>query len=244
MGLPVERSVAENLEQISEERSQSTRTGGRRRKRPRRGSAGPGNCQCGASTGVWASLGAIEDSQGLPKPCAMILATLSSLGNLLAKETASGPQPRSIIVEMKNMLSGDSWKESQTAFQVNSLENIILRCQRVEKVEVSVQFISMVNFIQLAAKVERYVYSFKAFSCFTQSPSSSIRKLKKLSSGMEVLQEDLSNGGQSLHKRTLQKWLAYRTKFAVLAGAGERLFQSRLKRCLISYFFFQDLFTC
>jgi hypothetical protein len=237
----LERSVAENTEQISEERGQSTRTGGRRRKRPRRGSAGQGICQRGASTRVWASLGAIEDSQGLPKACATILAKLSSLGSL---ETALEPQPHSIIVDMKNMLSGDSWKESQTAFQVNSLENIILRCQRVEKVEVGVQFISMVNFIQLAAKVERYVYSFKAFNCFTQSPCSSIRKLKKLGTATEVLQEELSNGGQSFHKRTVQKWLANGTKLAVLAGAGESLFQSRLKRCLISYFFFQDLFTC
>lgn len=158
--------VAENLEQILEESGRSSRTGRRRRKRPRHESPGPVNCQRGGSTDVWASLGAVEDSQALPKPCAVVLASLSSHGSLLAKETSTAC---AMIIEMRNMLSGESWKEGQTAFQVNSLENIILRCQRVEKVEVSVQFISMVNFIQLAAKIERYfihssLYLFRSIS--------------------------------------------------------------------------------
>ena len=104
------------------------------------------------------------------------------------------------------MLLGESWKESQIAFQVNSLENIILRCQRTENVEVGVQFISMVNFIQLAAKVEMYIYSFKAFNCFTQAPHSSIHWLKKLQkkkNGAEVLNGELSKEGhQKVHNQS------------------------------------------
>lgn len=123
------------------------------------------------------------------------------------------------------MLLGESWKESQIAFQVNSLENIILRCQRTENVEVGVQFISMVNFIQLAAKVEMYIYSFKAFNCFTQAPHSSIHWLKKLQKKKKwsrslkwgIVKRRSSKSSQS-------KWLANGTKFAVLASAGEYLF--------------------
>lgn len=59
------------------------------------------------------------------------------------------------IDTLKGFLSGESWRECQAAFQVNTLQNIILRCERAEKVEMGVQFISMINFIQLSTKVER-----------------------------------------------------------------------------------------
>jgi hypothetical protein len=169
-----ERPVTENLEHISggnggEDGSQEDsediperrgrRMGRRRRRRRRPGS----NCKRGGL--LWTSSAAVEDSQGLPECCAKVLASLSTQGNLLSVETSTAldSQPRDII-EMRKMLSGESWKEIQVAFQVNSLENIILRCQGVERVEVGIQFISMVNFIQLAAKVERYVCSFRAFN--------------------------------------------------------------------------------
>jgi hypothetical protein len=164
-----ERSVAENSEDMSEGRGRAvaaTRASGRLKGRGKKRRRVP--CPRGGKSG-WTAAGAVEDSQGLPKPCALVLASLSSQGNLLAPTTLDSQAHRTLIVEMRNMLSGESWKESQLAFQVNSLENIILRCQRAEKVEIGVQFISMVNFIQLAAKVERYNYSFKAFNCFTQS---------------------------------------------------------------------------
>ena len=167
----LESSVAENSEHISEGRVRGRQMG--RGKKQRRCAS---NCNHGGKS-FWAVSGAVEDTQGLPKPCAMVLVSLSSQGNSLAPETPTtlDPQPHhDIIVDMKNMLSGGSWKESQIAFQVNSLENIILRRLRAEKLEVGIQFISMVNFIQLAAKVERYIYSFKAFNCFTQSSCSSI----------------------------------------------------------------------
>jgi hypothetical protein len=64
------------------------------------------------------------------------------------------------INTLKAFLSGESWKECQDVFQVNSLENIALRCERAEKVEIGLQFVSMINFIQLSAKVERLAQSF------------------------------------------------------------------------------------
>lgn len=153
-----ERSVARNSEDISEERGRRKGRGGRGKK-PKR--CDREKCKRGGSS--WVASGAIEDSQRLSKPCMLVLASLSSQGNLLVPTMLDSPL-HALIVEMRNMLSGESWKESQTAFQVNSLENIILRCQRAEKLEVTVQFISMINFIQLAAKVERYIYSFKSLS--------------------------------------------------------------------------------
>jgi hypothetical protein len=56
---------------------------------------------------------------------------------------------------LKEFLSGESWEDSQMAFQVNSLENIAVRCKRADEVEIGLQFVSMINFIQLSAKVER-----------------------------------------------------------------------------------------
>ena len=164
-------SVAENSEEGSGHAAVPTcargLVKGRGKKRRRRRDP----CPRGGKSG-WTVAGAVEDSQGLPKPCALVLASLSSQGNLLVPTTLESPAHHALTVEIRNMLSGESWKESQSAFQVNSLENIISRCQRVEKVEIGVQFISMVNFIQLAAKVERYNPSFKSFKCFTHFPCS------------------------------------------------------------------------
>jgi hypothetical protein len=81
------------------------------------------------------------------------------IGSTSASASASTPTSTytNTIDTFKAFLSGESWKESQDAFQVNSLENIALRCERAEKVEVGLQFVSMINFIQLSAKVERLV---------------------------------------------------------------------------------------
>jgi hypothetical protein len=82
-------------------------------------------------------------------------------------------QTQNMIGDMRDMISGEGWKESGDSgedFRVNSLESIILQCQRVEKVEVGVQFISMINFIQLVAKVERYFYLLQALNFLLNFP--------------------------------------------------------------------------
>ncbi|KAF8220404.1 hypothetical protein L208DRAFT_1540934 [Tricholoma matsutake] len=191
---------------------------GKGRRREDYGGDGDGLRGGRSATSVWASSEAVEDSQStLPQACARVLANLAAQGNILTQETLSSFQPQlrssrhsksssapqDAISAMKNMLSEESWKESQVAFQVNSLENIILCCQRSNNVEVGVQFISMINFIQLAAKVE------------------STCQARNLSSGTEVLCQELGNTSyQHLHICTLQKWLANGTKFAILAGAN------------------------
>ena len=43
-------------------------------------------CQCGGAKLVWASPGAVDDSQELPMPCAKVLVSLSSHASLLAPE--------------------------------------------------------------------------------------------------------------------------------------------------------------
>ena len=124
---------------------------GRKRKR-KDGNSGNGEggaCSRGgrSAMAVWASMGEVQGSQQLPQACLNVLASLSSRSTETEKSIAS----------LKGFLSGKKWKEGQNAFQEDSLANLILRCQRVEEVESGIQFTSMINFIQLAAKVERYI---------------------------------------------------------------------------------------
>ena len=237
-----ERPLAENLERTLEGNGC-----GRPRRRTKKQSQHASSSQRGGI--FWDASGAIEDSQGLPKPCAMVLANLSSQSNLLVPETPNILDSQShhdILVDIKNMLSGESWKESQIVFQVNSLKNIILRCQRAERVEAGVQFISMVNLIQLAAKVERYVYSFKlqvltvllnlhALAFENLENSTVERKSYAENCQKEVIQVFMNEPCRSgcLLEQNLQLWL--------VQVSVSYVFQ---KRCLISLFFFQDPFTC
>jgi hypothetical protein len=127
---------------------------------------------------VASGLGSIDDVQQLPVSGVRAFSSLVASGNSLIESTSmstsnvdtisSGPlgatsphqstslsTPSNTIETLKAFLSGESWKECQNAFQVNTLENIALRCERAEKVEIGLQFVSMINFIQLSAKVER-----------------------------------------------------------------------------------------
>jgi hypothetical protein len=115
-----------------------------------------------AAPAAWIASGAIDDIQQLPVYGVRAFSNLIASANTVIGSTSTSPStPTSIytntIDTFKAFLSGESWKESQDAFQVNSLGNIALRCERAEKVEVGLQFVSMINFIQLSAKVERLV---------------------------------------------------------------------------------------
>ena len=127
---------------------------------------------------VASGLGSIDDVQQLPVSGVRAFSSLVASGNSLMESTSMSTSnvdnissghlgatstlqssslstPSNTIETLKAFLSGESWKECQNAFQVNTLENIALRCERAEKVEIGLQFVSMINFIQLSAKVER-----------------------------------------------------------------------------------------
>lgn len=133
---------------------------------------------------AWIASGAVDDVQQLPVSGVRAFSSLVASGNSLIGSTStsiastslldnvsSGPSGATSLSQsssdaidtLKAFLRGESWKECQDAFQVNSLENIALRCERAEKVEIGLQFVSMINFIQLSAKVERLAQSFMGY---------------------------------------------------------------------------------
>lgn len=56
-------------------------------------------------------------------------------------------------------IQGSGWEEARDAFHDDSLASITQRCIRTDAMEMGMQFVGMINLMQFATKVERYVSS-------------------------------------------------------------------------------------
>jgi hypothetical protein len=61
------------------------------------------------------------------------------------------------ITSMKEQVQGRPWEEENGAFITNSVGSLVMRCQRSLKMVVGVDFMTIVNMVQLAVKTDRYV---------------------------------------------------------------------------------------
>jgi hypothetical protein len=61
------------------------------------------------------------------------------------------------IQSMKALVAGHNWAEENGAFVSNSLQSLVHRCKRSLEMVVGVDFVTMVNMVQLAAKTDRWV---------------------------------------------------------------------------------------
>lgn len=78
----------------------------------------------------------------------------------LATTSSKSLSSNEIAETFHQLVSGEAWAAAQYAFRVDSLESIVARCLRAEAVEHGVQFMGMINFITLAAKLERCLVQF------------------------------------------------------------------------------------
>jgi hypothetical protein len=86
-----------------------------------------------------------------------VISNLSQgLSNLLDLQTTSW------IESMKSIVAGGLWLDENGAFITNSLQSLVVRC--IELVT-GLQFVTMINMLQLAVKTDRYI-NLSAFSAF------------------------------------------------------------------------------
>jgi hypothetical protein len=69
----------------------------------------------------------------------------------------SQPSSQQWILSMKRMVQGSNWTNENGAFITNSLLSLVNRCRRSVEIAVGVDFMTMINMIQLAAKSDRYI---------------------------------------------------------------------------------------
>jgi hypothetical protein len=64
------------------------------------------------------------------------------------------------IESMKALVEGQPWGDENGAFVMNSLQSLVSRCKRSMQMVVGLEFVMMINMVQLAAKVDRYFYHY------------------------------------------------------------------------------------
>jgi hypothetical protein len=62
---------------------------------------------------------------------------------------------RAWIQSMKALVEGREWKG---AFVLDSLQSLVMRCQRSLDMSIGLEFVTMVNMLQLAAKTDGYAF--------------------------------------------------------------------------------------
>ena len=61
------------------------------------------------------------------------------------------------INSMKTLVVGRTWEDENSALVTNSITSLVLRCKRSLQMSVGLEFITMINMLQLAAKCDRQV---------------------------------------------------------------------------------------
>lgn len=105
------------------------------------------------------ALASWQESSTVANTVTVPAATIISAMALAANSDLSNPGTVEWISALQSLVKGESWAESANAFLDNSVSSIISRCQRAISMNIGLEFVLMVNFIQLAAKVDRCVYS-------------------------------------------------------------------------------------
>jgi hypothetical protein len=124
--------------------------GGQKAKKAKKGKKGGKGMQARAHVGEWDIANTpIDIADG---EAAEMVSNISQgqLSNL------SDASTHAWIKSMKALVGGAAWEDKNGAFVMDSLKSLILRCQRSEEMVAGLDFVSMVNMIQLVAKTNRY----------------------------------------------------------------------------------------
>lgn len=103
------------------------------------------------------ALSSWQDSSTVANTMTVPAATIISAMGLAAGNDLSNANtgPVAWISAIQSLVKGESWAESSNAFLDNSVSSIVSRCQRAVNMNIGLEFVLMINFIQLAAKVDR-----------------------------------------------------------------------------------------
>lgn len=120
---------------------------------------------------------------------------------------------------MRALVAGGAWEGENGAFVTDSLQSVVRRCQRSLEMATGLEFITMINMLQLAAKADWWVLLM--LTRCVLSASCSILRTNRYKSVANVYNLHLMgmDGGPSLS--TFRTWVGIGTKFASIAGAGE-----------------------
>jgi hypothetical protein len=124
------------------------------------------------------------------------------------------------IQSMKALVDGLGWEDENEAFATNSLEALATRCKRSLQIRTGVEFITMFNMLNLAAKTNRCVFIL-LLSGINKMNLFSHMQLYGLTSVDATYEQFLEHGKDVPTKLTFRKWVANGTKFACFAGAGK-----------------------
>ena len=100
--------------------------------------------------------GVVDEPTGIVDNEAVEMVSNISQGELSNISNASS---QAWIQSMKALVEGRPWSEENGAFVINSLQSLVLRCKRSLEMVAGVEFVTMINMVQLAAKTDRYLLS-------------------------------------------------------------------------------------
>lgn len=74
-----------------------------------------------------------------------------------ASSNLNDPHADQWMQGLRDFVTGSSWAGAQEAFSANNLFGLVMRCRHSEQVTTMADFANMLNYFQLAVKVDRYV---------------------------------------------------------------------------------------
>lgn len=126
------------------------------------------------------------------------------------------------IESMKSLVEGQPWKDENGAFVVNSLQSLVVRCGRSLEMVAGQEFVTMINVMQLAAKIDRYDLYHYLYSAECHGISfSMIQTSENIKSVTGIYRKHVKGMPGAPHVSTFRGWVTLGTKFSSLAGAGE-----------------------
>jgi hypothetical protein len=125
------------------------------------------------------------------------------------------------IQSLKALVEGRRWDHENGAFVLDSLESLLMRCQRSVEMTVGLEFVTMVNMLQLTAKTVWYVVVVCGCppSYTKTSPLYSLRRIHNLSV-RGVFEKFIKGTEGAPQSGTFRAWVANGSKYATFAGAG------------------------
>ena len=132
------------------------------------------------------------------------------------------PQTRSWIDSMKMLVAARPWLDDNGVFTTNSLQSLVVRCRRSLELVAGLEFVTMINLLQLAVKTDRYCFSVLLYRFCTLIVINlcSIMRINKITAA-KVYDQYLVGMAGALRPPTSCMWVSSGTEFAAIAGAGE-----------------------
>jgi hypothetical protein len=103
---------------------------------------------------MWEEVATPAIASGATADCASELISILSQG---AASNLNDPSTLAWIDSMKTLVAGGSWADENSALVTNSLSSLVMRCKRSLEIVAGLEFMTIINMLQLAAKCGRYV---------------------------------------------------------------------------------------